>query len=168
VVYRLFLESDAMTIVKAPLSVFDESPGSEHGFCSALGVWAQAGPTAAKVSASINPHRVMIAFTSEQRMPQQTSSWLAKLSREAVSTIETARDGTRKAIFAVGKRNFPGQRQRPRNAPRNPIGRLQRQNTCTNRRKFGAIRAQPRNLCLCKTAWWGWEMSHVGLDQILT
>jgi hypothetical protein len=71
------------------LSVFDESPGSEHGFCpalggfcSALGVWAQAGPTAAKVSASINPHRVMIAFTSEQRMPQQTSSWLSKLSRD--------------------------------------------------------------------------------------
>jgi hypothetical protein len=50
------------------LSVFDESPGSEHGFCSALGVWAQAGPTAAKVSASINPRRVMIVFTSEQRI----------------------------------------------------------------------------------------------------
>jgi hypothetical protein len=46
------------------------------------------------VSASINPHRVMIAFTSEQRMPQQTSSWLSKLSREAVSTVETAQDET--------------------------------------------------------------------------
>jgi hypothetical protein len=22
------------------------------------------------------------------------------------------------------------------------------------------IRAQPRNLCLCKTAWWGWEDSN--------
>jgi hypothetical protein len=43
-------------------------------------------------------------------------------------------------VSAVGKRNFPGQRQRPRNGPCNSMGRLQRQNACTNRRQFGAIR----------------------------
>src|SRR5689334_23528489 len=58
-----------------------------------------------------------------------------------------------KAIPAVGKRNFPGQRQRPRNAPCNPIGRLQRQNTCTNRRQFGAICTEPGNPRLLRTAW---------------
>jgi hypothetical protein len=71
-------------------------------------------------------------------------------------------------VSAVGKRNFPGQRQRPRNGPCNSMGRLQRQNACTNRRQFGAIRTEPGNLRLRRTAWWGWEMSHVGLDQILT
>jgi hypothetical protein len=59
-----------------------------------------------------------------------------------------------KAISAVGKRNFPGQRQRPRNAPCNPIGRLQRQNARTNRRQFGAIRTEVGNLRLRRTAWW--------------
>src|SRR4029077_17738106 len=65
-----------------------------------------------------------------------------------------------KAIFAVGKRNFPGQRQRPRNASFKPIGRLQRQNACTNRRQFGAIRTEPGNPRLRRTAWWGWEDSN--------
>jgi hypothetical protein len=60
----------------------------------------------------------------------------------------------------VGKRNFPGQRQRPRNAPCNPIGRLQRQNACTNRRQFGAIHTEPGNPRLRRTAWWGWEDSN--------
>ena len=27
----------------------------------------------------------------------------------------------------------------------------------TNPRQFGAIRNEPGNLCLRKTAWWGWE-----------
>jgi ABC-type uncharacterized transport system substrate-binding protein len=63
-------------------------------------------------------------------------------------------------VSAVGKRNFPGQRQRPRNGPRNSMGRLQRQNACTNRRQFGAIRTEPGNLRLRRTAWWGWEDSN--------
>ena len=46
-------------------------------------------------------------------------------------------------VSAVGKRDFAGQRQRPRNGPSNSIGRLQRQNACTNRRQFGAIRSEP-------------------------
>jgi hypothetical protein len=65
-----------------------------------------------------------------------------------------------KATFAVGKRNFPGQRQRPRNAPSKPIGRLQRRNACTNRRQFGAIRTEPGNPRLRRTTWWGWERCH--------
>jgi recA bacterial DNA recombination protein len=71
ILFVLLQVTSLKSALSLSLSVFDESPGSEHGFCSALGVWAQAGPTAAKVSASINPHRLMIAFTSEQRMPQQ-------------------------------------------------------------------------------------------------
>jgi len=63
-------------------------------------------------------------------------------------------------VSAVGKRNFPGQRQRPRNGPCNSMGRLQRQNACTNRRQFGAIRTEPGNLRLRRTAWWGWEDSN--------
>src|SRR6516164_1416362 len=63
-------------------------------------------------------------------------------------------------VSAVGKRNFPGQRQRPRNGPRNSMGRLQRQNACTNRRQFGAIRTEAGNLRLRKTAWWSWEDSN--------
>jgi len=64
------------------------------------------------------------------------------------------------AVSAVGKRNFPGQRQRPRNAPCNPISRLQRQNACTNRRQFGAIHTETGNPRLRRTAWWGWEDSN--------
>jgi hypothetical protein len=30
----------------------------------------------------------------------------------------------------------------------------------TNRRQFGAIRTEPGNLRLRKTAWWGWEDSN--------
>ena len=58
--------------------------------------------------------------------------------------------------------------RRYRNGPCNSMGRLQRQNAFTNRSQFGAIRTEPENLRLRRTAWWGWEMSHVGLDQILT
>ena len=78
-----------------------------------------------------------------------------------VTSRATRRVTNAKALglkMCVGKRNFPGQRQRPRNASFNPIGRLQRQNACTNRRQFGAIRTEPGNLCLRETAWWGWEM----------
>jgi hypothetical protein len=35
------------------------------------------------------------------------------------------------------------------------MGRVQRQNGCTNRRQFGAIRTGPGNLRLRRTAWWG-------------
>ena len=44
--------------------------------------------------------------------------------------------------------------------PATHMGRLQRQNACTNRRQFGAIRNEPGNLRLRKTAWWGWEDSN--------
>src|SRR5689334_20247180 len=64
-------------------------------------------------------------------------------------------------VSAVGKRDFAGQRQRPRNGPSNSIGRLQRQNACTNRRQFGAIRTEPGNPRLRRTAWWGWEDSNL-------
>jgi hypothetical protein len=40
------------------------------------------------------------------------------------------------------------------------MGRLQRQNACRNRRQFGAIRTEPGNLRLRRTAWWGWEDSN--------
>jgi hypothetical protein len=40
------------------------------------------------------------------------------------------------------------------------MGRLQRQNACTNRRQFGAIRTEPGNPRLRRTAWWGWEDSN--------
>ena len=35
-------------------------------------------------------------------------------------------------------------------------------------RSVGVIFTTPGNLRLRETAWWGWEMSHVWLDQILT
>jgi hypothetical protein len=63
-------------------------------------------------------------------------------------------------VSAVGKRNFPGQRQRPRNGPCNSIGTVQRQNACTNRRQFGAFRTEPGNLRLRRTAWWAREDSN--------
>jgi hypothetical protein len=44
--------------------------------------------------------------------------------------------------------------------PSNSIDRLQRQNACTNRRQFGAIRTEPGNPRLRRTAWWGWEDSN--------
>jgi hypothetical protein len=40
------------------------------------------------------------------------------------------------------------------------MGRLQRQNAFTNRRQFEAIRTEPGNLRLRRTAWWGWEDSN--------
>jgi len=43
--------------------------------------------------------------------------------------------------------------------PSNSIGRLQRQNACTNRRQFGAIRAEPGNPRLRRTAWWGTQLA---------
>ena len=56
---------------------------------------------------------------------------------------------------------FSRQRQRPRNGLCNSMGRLQRQNACTNRRQFGAILTEPGNLRLRRTAWWGWEDSNL-------
>jgi hypothetical protein len=38
----------------------------------------------------------------------------------------------------------------PKRPPRNSMGRLQRQNACTNRRQFGAIRTEPGNLRLLR------------------
>jgi hypothetical protein len=35
-----------------------------------------------------------------------------------------------------------------------------RQNECTNPRQFGAIRTEPGNLRLRRTAWWGRELCH--------
>ena len=37
---------------------------------------------------------------------------------------------------------------------------MQRQNACTNRRQFGAIRTEPGNPRLRRTAWWGREDSN--------
>ena len=37
---------------------------------------------------------------------------------------------------------------------------LRDKNACTNPGQFGAIRTQPGNLCLRRTAWWGWEDSN--------
>jgi hypothetical protein len=45
------------------LSVFDESPGSEQGFCPAFGACAQASEMPASVSASAIPYRAMTALT---------------------------------------------------------------------------------------------------------
>jgi hypothetical protein len=47
--------------------------------------------------------------------------------------------------------------------PNRPLqfnGQMQRQNAYTNRRQFGAIRTEPGNLRLRRTAWWGWKDSN--------
>jgi hypothetical protein len=49
----------------------------------------------------------------------------------------------------------------PETAPAIQMGRVQRQNACTNRRQFGAIRTEPGNLRLRRTAWWSWEDSNL-------
>jgi hypothetical protein len=89
---------------------------------------------------------------------------MVKAARDARLSVALTQHSNRSLptpVSAVGKRNFPGQRQRPRNGPCNSVGRLQRQNACTNRRQFGAIRTEPGNLRLRKTAWWGWEDSNL-------
>jgi hypothetical protein len=77
-----------------------------------------------------------------------------------VTAFGQSLDGTLRVVSAAGKRNFPGQRQRAGSGPCNPSGRLRRQNACTNRPQFGAIRTEPGNPCLRRTAWWGWEDSN--------
>jgi Aldehyde dehydrogenase family len=56
---------------------------------------------------------------------------------------------------SLGNAILRGRDKGPRNGPSNSIGRLQRQNAWTNRRQFGAIRTEPGNPRLLRTAWWG-------------
>jgi hypothetical protein len=100
-------------------------------------------------------------------MPSLTSHRLAcrmvKAARDARLSVALTQHWNRvstNASLPVGKRDFAGQRQRPRNGPSNSIGRLQRQNAWTNRRLFGAICTKPGNPRLRRTAWWGWEDSN--------
>jgi hypothetical protein len=63
-------------------------------------------------------------------------------------------------VSAVGKRDFARQRQRAPKGPWKSNRQIAETNRCTNARGFGAIRAELGNLCLRKTAWWGWEDSN--------
>jgi hypothetical protein len=63
-------------------------------------------------------------------------------------------------VSTVGKRNSAGQRQRRQNGPCNSINSLQRQECARELRQCGALRKKPGNLCLHRTAWWGWEDSN--------
>ena len=60
------------------------------------------------------------------------------------------------SVSASGKRDFAGQRQRRRKGPSHSTDCQQRQSPRAKTHPFGAICATPGNLCLHKTAWWGW------------
>ena len=44
--------------------------------------------------------------------------------------------------------------------PRKSNRQIVETNGCTNARRFRAILTERGNLCLVKTAWWGWEDSN--------
>jgi hypothetical protein len=117
--------------------------------------------------------------TRESTPVHQRSIRLRTVRREEPFVRADARSELFRPFHSRGTRNQPsvsknkissgGRVKRPqklrtdqheRAAPRRQIGRLQRQNACTNRREFGAICTEPGNPRLRRTAWWGWEDSN--------
>jgi hypothetical protein len=74
----------------------------------------------------------------------------------ALTSIRT--DSLPRPPSPSGNAIFQGGDKDPLNAPSKPIGRLQRQNACTNRREFGAIHTEPGNPRLRRTTWWAREL----------